>query len=256
MEDDAVRSAVVGGDGRLIPARTTERYLRAHGMYDYVMGRYQDSTTGTLAEAVYRIANGLNEIPRCKVCGKPVTFNHGYASHCSQACTAKDPEVLASNAAHVSESLKAAYAERGDEIRGRRAATLERRYGCRNLTGSAFEIPSVGAKARETVRERYGVDCVLSLPENRPGRDDVRRMVSERWKARGYDVEVLDDGRYLIKGGCPVHGDITMGMREFEVRARPERASVSPICPICNPYMSYSGEEETMAAFLKGRGVD
>jgi hypothetical protein len=54
---------------------------------NYIINRYSDSSD--ISENVYRIVHHIDELPRCKICGKPVkyiNFIKGYSDTCSHKC--------------------------------------------------------------------------------------------------------------------------------------------------------------------------
>lgn len=237
---------------KLIPQRMSKAYLeRNHIPINEIKNYYSDSESFT--ESVYRMVYDIDIRPVCKVCGKKLEFKHGFSTFCSQACTNKDPEVLAKNKAGVSKSLKKAYAERGEEIKEKRAKSL----GDISGSGSPFAIKKIQDKIKETIKERYGVENVLSLPEYHLNTQEKNRKKSiELWKSRGYDIEYKED-KIIIKNGCKIHGDIELSLSDFNNRMKESRRNYITVCPICNPigYNQTSDFEDSVINIIKENTV-
>ena len=46
-------------DGKIIPARTNEAYIKKHGFYEYLTTYYNDSES--IKETIYRIYNNIHK---------------------------------------------------------------------------------------------------------------------------------------------------------------------------------------------------
>ena len=87
------KSVFLNDKGKLIPQRTTEKYLRDHNLYDFVTTYYTDSKS--LSESIYRICFDIDVRPTCKVCGREVSYTIGnFSTFCSRKCLNHDPNVL------------------------------------------------------------------------------------------------------------------------------------------------------------------
>ncbi len=71
-------------DGKIVPARI--QFIK-DDYKEYLMSRFKDSKT--LAESIYRIKEGLEKRPTCKVCGGEVryTSKSKFADFCSVSCS-------------------------------------------------------------------------------------------------------------------------------------------------------------------------
>lgn len=240
-------------DGKIIPQRCTLPVLKKRGWYDYLLHRFPDNVSETdknrISETIYRMANGITVAPRCKICGATVSYTpgRGYADFCSKKCINSDEEVKRKNAANVSIALKNAYEKRGNEIKAKRKQTLEK-YGA--STSSPFSSKDISEKAVKTVRQKYGVDNVMSLPSfHNEAKNAARKRSVDLWKGRGYEIR-FDENSVTVRNGCAVHGDITLSLRDFCNRMKEDRRKSSCICPICHPINEYSGEEKELSEFL------
>ena len=98
----------------------------------YLESLYDDSDS--IQESIYRCLNNINKKPLCR-CGKCLKFKNihkGYFKHCSQHCAQSDPDVYE----HIVEEKK-------------------KKYGTANNYN----------KIKSTIKEKYGVDYILQLPE-------------------------------------------------------------------------------------------
>lgn len=62
---------------------------------EYLQNRYADSSS--IYESLYRIKNGIECAPTCKVCGKKCSYNDshkGYSKYCSSKCQWNDPDTI------------------------------------------------------------------------------------------------------------------------------------------------------------------
>lgn len=71
VDDNVIIKECVNEKGH-IHAYIKEKWLREHGLYDYLMKRYNDSSGYN--ETIYRIKNHIDEHPKCKHCGKPLKY--------------------------------------------------------------------------------------------------------------------------------------------------------------------------------------
>lgn len=75
MKLDDIILSYITKDGVIVPQRCNERVFKSRGWYDYVVGRYDDNTTNTFRESMYRLIHGIEETPTCCVCGKQMVFD-------------------------------------------------------------------------------------------------------------------------------------------------------------------------------------
>lgn len=253
-----IREYLVGSNGKMIAARSLPNVLKKRGYYDYLLQRYSDNTTTEFCETLYRFVNNINEIPVCPECGKRITFslaNRIYPNWCSPKCRNNSAEVKEKNAAGVSKAMKQVYAERKDEIKAKRAKTLNEKYGGDFESGSPFSYKEIKENAKESIIEKYGVENVLSLDKFRKTKETFRQKSIELWKSRGLDIEYTDNDTIIVKNGCPKHGDIELTLVDFNNRTRASRIKASDICPLCNPINYNSGEESALKNFLDENGI-
>lgn len=256
IEKDIIDYTFSEENQKFISGRCAKSILEKRNWYDYLINKYNDNSTNSLIETLYRIKHGIDEIPKCKICGKPVKFtNNAYPNYCSAKCRNNDPEVIAKNKAGVSKALKNVYIERGEDVKKKRANTLEKKYGTSG-TSSPFSFKDVQDKVKSTIFENYGVDNIMRLPQYHVNAKEIGRKQSvELWKQRGLDIEYTDHDTIIIKNGCKIHGDIELDIHTFNNRTKPDRMQVSEICPECNPLNYNSGKEIIMMKFFDELGI-
>lgn len=250
------KSVFLNDKGKLIPTRTTEKYLRNHNLYDFVTSYYADSKS--LSESIYRICFDIDVRPTCKVCGGEVSYTIGnFSTFCSKKCVNSDPEVLQKNKEGVSRSLKEAYKERGESIKKKRTTTLKKKYNIEDNITSPFSIKEIQEKAKEKIVEHYGVDNVFRLAEFHTNRDDWQKKSVEYQKTRGYDIEYvkneIGDYEILVHNGCNKHGDIVVPLSVFNNRTRDDRKDYTVLCLDCNPLRSQTTSIENVIKIIFDR---
>lgn len=248
--------------GKLISQRCTDNCLKNQGYYDYIINRYNDNTTDSFKEPLYRIVHHIDEVPKCKMCGKHLMFKPNdcryQGTYCCRKCQNSDPDLIAINAASVSKTLKNVYKERGDSVKEKRAKTLKNKYADSSIEScSPFAYKKVQTKIKSTIKEKYGVENVLQLAEFRKdSKEKARKNSVIIWKERGYDIEYTDHDTIIIKNGCSVHGDIELDIKTFNNRMKEGRRATSEICPICNKIHYLSGHESLLKKFFENINVN
>ena len=248
----------VAPSGKIIPQRCLKHVLGKHGLYDYIVNRFDDNTLSVddneyLRECIYRIVYGINEIPRCKICGKPITFKYNcYSKYCSRKCSNGDKEVVEKISKSCSDSLKQKYKEDGESIKKKRKETLTAKYGV-NATSSPFSINEIQDASKNIILEKYGVDNAFKIDWVKNKRKEKQRQDSIKLqKNRNIDIEYLKDGNYLVKNCCDIHGDLVFTQTEFNNRFKPNRYCLSNPCYICNPFGNHvSGQQKTLLEYIK-----
>lgn len=256
-EHDREILSVITDNGKIISQRTTEKYLRDHGMYDYMIARYSDNTTGTILESIHRLISDIETTPLCS-CGNKIIFSkqlRGFPRWCCRKCQNNDPEMKRINAERVSEYRKWEYANKKEEVMAKKAETLKSHYGDDN-NGSPFCCKHIKDKAKKSMLEKYGKESyVLSDEEHKRIKDTIENKNILMWKERGFDVSYTDHKTVIVHNGCKIHGDIELGIIQFNNRMKVDRRAVSTICPLCNPFHVSTGKELVIKEFLDGNDI-
>ena len=231
---------------KIIAQRVNEKYLKKHNLYSILTNYYDDSNS--IRETLYRIYNNIDIRPTCKICGNPVSFliTGKFATYCSKQCQNKDPEMLQKNREGVSKSLKKLYREKGDQIKEKRAQSIEKHYGIKTCT--PFAVNEIKQKISQTINEKYGCNNVFQLSIFRRTREQMQKDSIEYQRKRGYNIEYINNCKELkvkVINGCKVHGDIYIDWTLFNNRTRDTRKDYTILCPICNPIKSQETTIET-----------
>lgn len=147
-------------------------------LLEYLDNRFPDSTSHW--ETLHRIKLGIEEKPKCPVCGKPVVFvgrrKRVFSLYCSSVCgglseetTAKKQKTLIENwgtteyyhsekyRKHNFETYGAEYTWQREDVKKKRQDTCIAKFG----TDKPSSLPEIQAKVRATNMERYGVENIL-----------------------------------------------------------------------------------------------
>jgi len=242
-----VKDLFLTSDGKIIAGRVSENYIKKNDkLYTFINSSFDSSYS--LSEKIYLLTHDLSKRPLCKTCSTELKFKNGYTNFCSRKCSNADPDVLVKNKTNVSVALKKVYEERGDEVKSRRNATLEQRFG--QKVTSPFGLDVIKQNLQEHVLNKFGVTNIFYLKEFRADGKKVSQDRSVQFnKLCGYDVSYLNDSLISIKNLCHVHGDIEMKISDFYNRAHRDRSGI--ICPICNPISSFSSFELLFEEVLK-----
>tara|TARA_R100000664_G_C2758118_1_gene146805 strand:- start:3358 stop:5280 length:1923 start_codon:yes stop_codon:yes gene_type:complete len=199
------------------------------------------------------------EVPRCKFCGSPVTFNSkppkDIASHCrKKECSRKsavtktkkvwderygghplsDKEILAKQKATNLERYGSENPNSNHEVREKIRRTNMERYGVENPAQSEAVKQKVrdtiysryggygviAEKSRRTVRERYGVDSVLQIEAIR---EKIRQTNIDRYgveyPAQSEEIKLRTEQTNIKRYGCRYYSMTEEARRESSGRA-------------------------------------
>ena len=115
--------------------------------YEYLCEKYPNNH---IKEALYMFYNGIDSVPLCKTCKKPVKFHgyyYGFSKYCCQKCAQVDEEVREklkhTNIEKYGHDYLNKFSKKGKE-------TKKRLYGDANYNNNE--------KSKQTCLERYGGD--------------------------------------------------------------------------------------------------
>ena len=257
--NDKIVLDYIAPNGKLIAQRCSAHALKKCNFYDYIINRYNNNTlsfedTHYLRECLYRIINNIENPPMCKFCGNTVKFSYTkYPTYCSRYCSNHDEDVLKKISKSCSESLKDAYKRNGDEIKLKRLNTLSSKYGTELTSPSPFAVKEIQELSQKIVEEKYGVKNAFQMEKCRKKNIKTARNKSiQLQKERGIEIEYLDNGNYLVKNCCPIHGDLEYTQTDFNNRFKHDRYHVSNPCYLCNPFGHHmSGQQKNIVDYIK-----
>lgn len=257
--NDKIVLDYVAPDGKLIASRCSANVLKKQNFYDYIINRYNNNTLSIddkhyLRECLYRLVNNIENPPICKTCGNTIKFSYNnYPTYCSRYCSNHDDDVLKKISESCSKSLKNAYERDGDNIKLKRQNTLTAKYGEDIKSSSPFAVKKIQELSQKIVEEKYGVKNAFQMEKCRKKSIEASRKKSiQIQKERGIDIEYLDNGNYLVKNCCPIHGDLEYTQTDFNNRFRLDRYHVSNPCYLCNPFGYHiSGKQKNIFDYIK-----
>jgi hypothetical protein len=152
-----------------------------------------------------------------------------------------------------SKSLKDAYKRDGDNIKLKRQNTLTARYGEDIKSSSPFAVREIQELSQKIVEEKYGVKNAFQMDKCRKKSIETTRKKSiQLQKERGIEIEYLENGNYLVKNCCPIHGDLEYTQTDFNNRFRLDRYHISNPCYLCNPFGYHiSGQQKNIVDYIK-----
>ena len=257
--NDKIILDYIAPNGKLIASRCSANVLKKHNFYDYIINRYNNNTLSFgdehyLRECLYRIVNNIETPPVCKTCGNIVKFCYTkYPIYCSRSCSNNDEDVLKKISESCSKSLKDAYKRDGDNIKLKRQNTLTTKYGEDIKSSSPFAVREIQKLSQKIVEEKYGVKNAFQMEKCRKKSIESSRKKSiQIQKERGIEIEYLENGNYLVKNCCPIHGDLEYTQTDFNNRFRLDRYHVSNPCYLCNPFGYHiSGKQKNIFDYIK-----
>ena len=108
-----------------------------------------------------------------------------------------------------SKSLKDAYKRDGDNIKLKRQNTLSSKYGEELKSSSPFAVKEIQELSQKIVEDKYGVKNAFQMEKCRKKLVEYSRNKSiQLQKKRGIEIEYLENGNYLEKNCCQIHGDL------------------------------------------------
>lgn len=257
--NDKIILDYVAPNGKLIAQRCSENALKKQKFYDYIINRYNNNTLSIedkhyLRECLYRLVNNIENPPVCKTCGNTIKFCYTkYPTYCSRYCSNHDKDVLKKISESCSKSLKDAYKRNGDNIKLKRQNTLSSKYGEELKSSSPFAVKEIQELSQKIVEEKYGVKNSFQMEKCRKKLVESSRNKSiQLQKERGIEIEYLENGNYLVKNCCPIHGDLEYTQTDFNNRFRLDRYHISNPCYLCNPFGYHiSGQQKNIVDYIK-----
>ena len=118
---------------------------------NYILNRYSDSSN--FVENLYRILNGIDEIPICKECGNKVKFNFGkrkYNEFCSIRCSSLNKQVKEKREKTNIKKYGVKYSWNNDK----QQQTCLEKYGSKNV----FASKQIKEKIKQTCLTKFNVE--------------------------------------------------------------------------------------------------
>lgn len=99
--DNIIIKYMIGKNNKVSPTTTKDDWLKYKPeIKKYLLNRFKDKS-GSIKEIIYRIYYHIEEIPKCPVCGNPLSFlgksNQLYHKYCSHYCSVHSLETQRTN---------------------------------------------------------------------------------------------------------------------------------------------------------------
>ena len=133
----------------------------------------------SIREKVYLIRHNMDDVPKCKTCGKYLEFKAGYKTYCSNSCSRKNKEVQEKYKKSCINRYGVDNPSKSDLIKEKKTNTHIKNYG----TANNFCSEVIRHKAKETINKKYGVDYPTQSKE-------VQQKIKES-NLQKYGVEYL-----------------------------------------------------------------
>ena len=180
-DEDIIKLCFKLKDNKHILNRNFNRILKNRPNYmKYVLNRFNDTTS--IIENICRIFYNIDNVPKCKICGKQLkfnSFNKPYNTYCSRYCMCKDKDIVKKRQKTfikhfgVDSNFKTKENRQlinSDEVNRKRQQTYLDRYGVKyNFHSAEIQRKSHSAKANlkreQTCLRRYGVKNIFCSKE-------------------------------------------------------------------------------------------
>lgn len=202
-------------NGKIVATYVSKNNIVKYGEYkEYLENRYSDFN-GNYSEIIYRIKNGIDKIPLCKVCGKKLKYHgnreNSYGTYCSSTCQMRDKDFIEYRNNKIDFKKSALLANETKRKRlGEKMINLEKikqtkleRYGDENYVNVE--------KMKKTKLERYGdenycnTDKIFKTKLERYGdgvytnKEKVRETMLERYGGYTLENKELREKTYKTK---------------------------------------------------------
>lgn len=145
---------------------------------NWLENRYPDSES--FSETIFRIKNGIDRRPVCKICGKKLIYKRGFNTYCSSTCQNNDPD----KQEKTKKTKKERYGDENYNNVSKAKQTCLDKYGVESYCSTQDFIE----KTKKTNLERYGVEWGLSLETTK---EKTRKTKKERYGDENYNNREL-----------------------------------------------------------------
>lgn len=141
------------------------KHIKKHfpEFYEWLLDKYKEYPQKKFPAYLYMYFNNLNYPPICPVCGKPTLFlsyDRGFQKYCSLKCSNNDPDVVKKKEQTSLKRYGVIKPQRLDVVKRKSRNTAIKNHG-----GQGNESISIKEKQKQTMIDRYGVECFSENPE-------------------------------------------------------------------------------------------
>ncbi len=184
--------------------------------YEYLINRYNIDDFKAM---LYMYYNGMDEIPSCIICGKPVKFygnKYGFAKYCCSKCARLSEESISKYKAtnikrygddytkviskKVNDTKLKRYGKSGYNNPEKNRKTCIERYGVDN----PMKIKKVQEKSKQTCLEKYGTEYYITSEEALRNKEEyIYKAQQTCFEKYGVVSPMqLDENKYKVNQTC------------------------------------------------------
>ena len=250
INDDYIIKYFQREDGSVKGAVLSPRIIDAHkDIASYMQKRF--SFTQDYKEVYYLIYHGLNERPKCPVCGKEVPFvkfNIGYRKYCSMECQRSEKGKQIKKECQKQTCISkygVSSVLQLEEVKKKSEETSLRKYGCRRPSQSEL----VKQHTRENNLKKYGSVTHMSSSEVK---DKIKQTCLERY---GVDnVFKSDDIKKKVEQTCLERYGTANVQQNPDIRKKTEQTCLERYGEV-SPLLNEEVKEKTSCTLLQKYGV-
>ena len=171
----------------------TEQYFKKH--YKDFYNEIKMLPPTKFQEKIYWYINGLNDYPKCPMCGNIPSFlnvQKGYRTYCCRKCLNSDPNKKEKTKQTNIIKYGGVAPACSEKVREKAKKTCREKFG----EDYAMQSPDIQRKAIETNRAKYNVDWVGSIKEIK---EKAKQTQIERYGGVGYQSQLL---RQKVNSTC------------------------------------------------------
>lgn len=250
INDDYIIKYFQREDGSVKGAALAPRIIEAHKeIATYMQKRF--SFTQDYKEVYYLIYHGLNERPKCPVCGKEVPFakfNIGYRKYCSLECQRSEKGKQIKKDCQKQTCISKYGVSSVLQLEGVKKKSEEtslRKYGC--IRPSQSEI--VKQHTRENNIKKYGSVTHMSSQEVK---DKIKQTCLQR-----YGVENVFQDKYIKEKALQTcierYGTVNV-QQNYEIRKKTQETCIERYGSV-SPLLNEEVKEKTLYTLLQKYGV-
>ena len=247
INDDYIIKYFQREDGTVKGAVLSPRIIDAHkDIASYMQKRF--SFTQDYKEVYYLIYHGLNERPKCPVCGKEVPFvkfNIGYRKYCSMECQRSEKGKQIKKECQKQTQYGVSSVLQLEEVKKKSEETSLRKYGCKRPSQSEV----VKQHTRENNLKKYGSVTHMSSQEVK---DKIKQTCLERY---GVDnVFKSDDIKKKVEQTCLERYGTANVQQNPDIRKKTEQTCLERYGEV-SPLLNEEVKEKTSCTLLQKYGV-
>lgn len=250
INDDYIIKYFQREDGSIKGAALAPRIIEAHTeIATYMQKRF--SFTQDYKEIYYLLYHGLNERPKCPVCGKEVPFvkfNIGYRKYCSIECQRSEKGKQIKKDCQKQTCLDrygVSSVLQLEDVKKKAEETSLRKYGCKRPSYSEI----VKQHTRENNLKKYGSVTHMSSSEVK---DKIKQTCLERY---GVDnVFKSDDIKKKVEQTCLERYGTVNVQQNSDIRKKTEQTCLERYGEV-SPLLNEEVKEKTSCTLLQKYGV-